>query len=486
MTPQHEASIEDLLADILDDSKPIPAAPPPPAKRQPTPSQVALNVAKNTGNDKALTELAMDDPESFLDALMNEPKALEQAPTAPPLAAAGIPPLPVPVSVSQTPTVTETNVISDDDILQGILDGSVEPPVSEPETVTGDWQARNAELLAGTLAVAPPALAKQLMDAATGNIFTDSDDRTEPALKPVRMPSFTADDFAETMDIRSFATLVTLQTARWHAKVKDRKASNDAAAANDAKAEAFETRKHLLGGPNDALKKIHRAIDEARAAHYEMTLPWSTTSMSDTGRRVGGRLLPNTLFVEYTTVMAEKKKAMLAALNEFEPLYPQMVAEAEKKLGKRFDVREYPNVTSIRGHFDLSFDFQPIPKGDDFKGLAQAQLDALASKVNDNTRIMAENAMQDVWVRAYEAVGRMAERLSSPDKQFHGSLVQNVRDVARLMAHLNITQDAKVEKIRKLIEKHLCGHEMKEIKEKATLRTELAAHAVSILKEMDK
>lgn len=474
MSPTKEASIEDLLADILDDTKPIEPAP---KGKKPTPGQVALNVAMNTGNDSSVASLAMDNPETFLEGLLGQPEALATPPVShtprvtetsvtnktPPLAAAGIP---APRAKQVQLNTTVKAALSDDDFLAGILNGSAEnDAVANPATVT-DEPAEEA--------------------SAASSVFTDTEDRTEPGLKPVNMPTFTADDFAETMDIRSFATLVTLNTARWHAKVKDRKASQDAAAANDAKAEAFETRKHLLGGANDKLKLIHRAIDEARAAHYEFTLPWSTTGMNDVGRRVGGRLLPNTLFVEYTQKMAEKKNAMKAALDAFEPEYPQLIEEAKKKLGKRFDAREYPNVSSIRSHFDLSFDFQPIPKGDDFKGLADAQLDALARKVNENTRLMAENAMQDVWTRTYEAVAKMAERLSSPDKLFHNTLVQNVRDVARLMGHLNVAQDPRITDLRNKIEKHLCDHDPKVLRENPTLRAKVAGMAESIRQEMDK
>jgi hypothetical protein len=278
---------------------------------------------------------------------------------------------------------------------------------------------------------------------------------------------------------------VTLNTARWHAKVRDRQASKDAATMGEADEHAFETRKRLLVGADEKLKAIHKAIDEARGAHYRLTLPWTTTSMEDIGRRTGGRLLPNTLFVEYTQVMAGHKQAMQAALGAFIPDYPALIAVAQKKLGKRFDAREYPNPSSIASHFDLSFDFQPIPQVDDFKGLPQVQLDALAAKINDNTRKQAENAMQDVWKRLHDAVGRMAERLSSPDKLFHNTLVENVRDVARLMAHLNVTQDAKIEALRKKVEKHLTKHDAKHLREHPTVRTQVGAMAVSILQEMN-
>lgn len=413
--------IERLLADILDDEKPLPTAP--------TPSQTVTNVVSNSGPEtpKRAAEVAMDDPETFL---------------------------------------------------EGLLNGTVEP--AAPTTKAGD-------ALAECEPAPPPHHPKvtQRVTEPTG-IFADSEQREEGAqVQPLKMPTFTADDFAETMDIRNFATLVTLNTARWHAKVKDRQAAKSAAAVNDADEGAFEVRKRLLAGADSLLKAIHKAIDEARAAHYEMTLPWTTTSMQDVGRRTGGRLLPNTLFVEYTTVMAQKKQQMQDALAKFIPAYPQLVEEAKKKLGKRFDAREYPNASSIASHFDLSFDFQPIPKGDDFKGLPQAQLDALAVKINENTRIMAENAMQEVWMRLYDVVSRMAERLSSPDKLFHNTLVQNVRDTARLLAHLNVTHDAKVEALRKKVEKHLCQHDPKVLRENPVIRAQVAAHAQSIIEEMN-
>lgn len=421
------------------------------------------------------------DLESLLSDILDDSKPL---PT-------GATPAPTPMEVAQAADVQSEMALADadpEDVLAGILNGDAPPTVTQSVTeIKEDLAARIDEDTA-----TEDTIANALSEAADAmgvpaGIFTDTADREEGAeITPLKMPTFAPADFASTIDIRNFATLVTLNTARWHAKVKDRQAGKDAATANDADQGAFEVRKKLLAGNDALLKAIHKAIDEARASHYDMTLPWSTTSMNDVGRRTGGRLLPNTLFVEYTTVMAQKKQQMLDALNKFEPKYAELVEASRKQLGKRFDAREYPNVSSIRGHFDLSFDFQPIPKGDDFKGLPRAQLDALARKINDNTQQMAENAMQEVWMRLHEVVSKMAERLGSPDKVFHDSLVQNVRDTARLLAHLNVTDDVKVEALRKKVERHLCAHDPKELRSNAVTRTTVAAHAKSIIEEMNK
>lgn len=314
-------------------------------------------------------------------------------------------------------------------------------------------------------------------------VFADSGTRD---LIRIPMPKFDVAELAQATNIRNFAQLVRLNTARWHAKVKDRQAGKNAARATGADERSFETRKLLLVGADEKLKAIHKIIDTARGKHYEMTAPWTTTGMDDTGRRTGARMLPNTLFFEYTSVMAQSLKEMNEALDAFVPEYPKLIEAAKANLGGSFDIREYPAANDIRRHFDLSFDFQPIPVGSDFKGLPQQQLDALARHLNNSTEQMMVNAMQDMWARLYEAVARMAERLASPDKLFHYTLVENVRECARLVKHLNVANDARVEAVRLKVEQNLVQHDAATLREKPVLRTQVGAHAASILDEMNK
>jgi len=297
------------------------------------------------------------------------------------------------------------------------------------------------------------------------------------SLPELTLPTFTTSEIAEALDLRNFATLTILNTARWHAKVKDRKASRDVANANNADAAAFETHKRLLAGADEKLKAIYQTIDGARAKYYELTLPWSTTRADDVGRRQGARMLPNSTFFDFIGEMAKFKAQMTAALDEFEPAYPALVQQAQKMLGDRFDISEYPPAESIRKHFDLSFDFHPIPEGSDFKGLPAQQTAALARAIEGKTEKMLENAMQDLWQRAYAAIGRMEERLSHPDRKFHGTLVDNVRKVASQLKHLNVTNDKRVTELQEFIEARLCKHEAKDLREKPTLRMQVYADA---------
>lgn len=305
------------------------------------------------------------------------------------------------------------------------------------------------------------------------------------ATKVVHIPTFTTDEIADAIDIRNFGTLVTLQTRRWHAKVKDRQGSRDIAAANNADAAAFDTHKRLLAGADEKLKRIHKAIDDARAKHYRMTLPWSTVTHDDSNKRTGSRLLPNTLFMEYTTAMAHALQEMKAAINDFVPAYPALIQIAQKKLGNRFDATDYPNASAIANYFDLSFDFMPIPLGGDFQGLADAQVQRLADTLQRKTRQMLENAMQDAWLRLHDTVSHAAERLANPDATFHYTMVERLKEQSDLLKHLNVTNDQRIEDVRAFVAKNLTMYDVKDIRKDENLRKQMASAAAAALAMME-
>lgn len=302
----------------------------------------------------------------------------------------------------------------------------------------------------------------------------------------VPLPTFTTDEIAEELDIRNFATLVTLNTARWHAKVKDREAAKAAADAAGATPEAFEARKRLLAGCDQELKAVHKEIDTARTEHYRLTMPWSSIGVNDVGKRSGGRLMPNTLFFDYCTVMAQCKQAMEVKLDIFVKKYPSLLAVVQQKLGTAFDPAQYPNPSSIAAHFNLSFDFNPIPVGEDFKGLQDAQVQKLGAALNRKTRKMLENAMQDAWKTLYDCVQHAANVLADPDKMFHKTLIEKLVKQVSLLSHLNATKDKGIEEIRVMLtQSNLCLHDPKDIRKDEALRKRLAAEAAGIVKRME-
>lgn len=301
----------------------------------------------------------------------------------------------------------------------------------------------------------------------------------------LKLPEFTSDELMEDLDIRNYGTLVSLNTLRWHAKVRDHKAADAAASASGADKAAFEARKRLLVGADEKLKRVHTAIDAARTEHYKMTLPWSTVGVNDHGKRSGPRLLPNTLFFDYTKKMAQFKQDMDDALDEFVAAYPKLIAIAQQKLGTAFDRSQYPAPSLIRQHFGLSFDFLPIPTGDDFGNVTLLQAEKLAMNVNKRNRQMLENAMQDAWKRLQDDMEHAYNSLNNPNAKFHYTLIEKMREHASMLSHLNVTKDKRIESIRARIEKDLAKRDIKDIRKDDALRKHLADEAKAVLDMME-
>lgn len=406
------------------------------------------------------------------------------------------------------------NNINFDDELAALLSGltGITPePEPEPDTATAPAPEPEAETVITTPAQKVEKATDEVNDALAnllGSIPDTVEEPTEqePSPEPEEVPEpepavtttsivtqvcetpeFTSDELMDTIDIRNFATLVTLSTARWHAKVKDRKAAKAAADATGATSNAFAATKNLLAGCDEKLKRIHTAIDNARTQHYAMTLPWSVVGVNDRGKRAGARLLPNTLFMEYTTAMAQAKQEMEEALAAFIPEYPNLINAARKMLSGSFVEREYPDPKQIEEHFDLSFDFAPIPRGCDFQGLQDAQVNKLKDTLDKRTRTMLENAMQDVWKRLRELVGHAAEKLGDPNATFHYTMVDKLRESVDMMDHLNITNDDRIVEIRDMISgaNGLTMHDPKAIRKDDALKAQLGKRASEIVARMD-
>jgi hypothetical protein len=317
-------------------------------------------------------------------------------------------------------------------------------------------------------------------------VFTDGAIREGSNLPTLSFPTFTTAEMSATMDIRNYATMARLRMRKWHARVKDKRVAHDACKAEGASEQAFSVYKRLLAGFEDKLKKVHSAIDAARMRHYEMTLPWSTTGVDETGRRDGPRVLPNTLFMEYVSTMGRAKIDMEQAYDEFETAYPGLIEAAKRTLGKSFDGTEYPPPEQLRDRFALDFDFQPIPAGVDFKGLPAQQITALKQKMDENMRRCLENAMHDVWKRLHETISHAAERLGDPNKSFHDTLVSNVRETVQLGYHLNATSDPVLRGILDRAQQELCLLDAAVLRADLSRREMVATNAREILRQMAK
>ena len=97
--------------------------------------------------------------------------------------------------------------------------------------------------------------------------------------------------------LASSAMLVEVNISNWVGRKKDKRASQDVTAQNNAKDGVASVNKALLAD-NDDLKAIQQHVTATRAMHANMTMPWSNSGL---------RLLPTAQFFKYQEAMSGMK-----------------------------------------------------------------------------------------------------------------------------------------------------------------------------------
>lgn len=278
--------------------------------------------------------------------------------------------------------------------------------------------------------------------------------------------------------VRATATLVDLSLSLWSGERTDRivgaRIKEDAGAVGNT----GRYLKNLLAGCDNKLKEVRAAYALARAAHYNLTLPWVSDPTAQ--RAVGPRLLPNALFVPYLTEMGKLQRQAVSQRDEFLEVYPALAQQAQANLGDMANVDEYPSVSEIREAFKLKFDFSPIPAASAFRGLPEAMLGKLSANLERRQLAAVQGAQDAMWGRVKEGVAHLVDRLADPDTRFKEASVEAVRELIVLLPGFNCVDDPRISEVIAGITDMLDGITAKDIRNDARLRQDVVTKARAI------
>lgn len=280
------------------------------------------------------------------------------------------------------------------------------------------------------------------------------------------------------------AMIAHVKIESWSAKCKDAKVTDKVHRDHNASADAGAYQKRLLS--KDALAEITQIANEARKEHYARTVPWEDGGM---------RLLSAAGFTAYAEAMKGYRRKFECAVEKFVSLYPDFVSDARARLNGMFNAADYPDPDQIHKRFGFAVRINPVPESNDFRvTLSDAQAAEIRADIEARTRDALADGMRDVWERVAERVGHMAKKLNEfqpatePGQKnqgvFRDSLVENVRELVRLLPSLNLTGDAKLDAIAKRMEAELCGHDADTLRQSDNIRAGVAAKAEAILKDV--
>ncbi len=244
--------------------------------------------------------------------------------------------------------------------------------------------------------------------------------------------------------IQEKAVIVRLNTSAWTARKLDKKVTKEIEETHNAH-NAGRYNKILIA--EEAVRKYQGIVNEARAYHYAVALPWSDN---------GDRLLPVAMLPTYKAKMKEYEDLWSEQVERFVNQYPALIDEARARLNGMFNPADYPETYQIRSKFDFSLKYYPIPTANDFRvNLNMEEIETLKAELSRETDRQKNEAIKALWEKIYYPVARMVERLSKPGAVFRDSLVGNVQEVLTVMDALNFEEDPAITRVKTRISEML-------------------------------
>jgi hypothetical protein len=157
--------------------------------------------------------------------------------------------------------------------------------------------------------------------------------------------------------------------------------------------------------------------------------------------------------------------------------------EQRLRLGKAFSIKDFPPVDEVASRFHYGTDCASVPE----KGKLASMLgEEQERRIVERTEQRMEEAHRANTDRLLQALNHLVTVASCEDRtaKAKSSTVGNLQKVAELIPDLNFRNDPTLNqaayKVRKLVE----GLTMKDIKDSATLRKQVAAEASTLANQL--
>ena len=321
---------------------------------------------------------------------------------------------------------------------------------------------------------------------------------------------------SQTQDLLSRAMLVKLSISSWSARKYDKKVTAETNKAHGADADAGRYNKKLLPGDAPEYKELTSHISAMRNDHYANTLPWSDE---------GWRVLTIDNYDRYMDKMRNGQHKFDSLCSLFFSAYPRQRDGARVALNGMYNPDDYPDDISKR--YDWDIDVKPIPAGTDFRvALSESEMQQLTAHVEQRTREALVSAQEGAVKRLYDVVAKIYAKLTETrvtkdrvikaratkkdkydstgklipagtvipgrvvpggqqkDGIYRDTLLENAREVCEALKYINLTQDARLETLRREVELMATATSEETLRDVPEVRIETANRAQSILDAM--
>jgi len=280
--------------------------------------------------------------------------------------------------------------------------------------------------------------------------------------------------------LSSSALIVNLSLSVWTGRKLDKRVSEEVDQQNSTKTRAGNYHKNLLAG-SGKLTEITKIANATRSWLYGVTQPWGDN---------GDRILNMAYFMEFKDRLADYEGQFSTAVNSFLGDYDTLVAAAAFQLGDLFNREDYPTRETIEAKFGFRYNMIPLPQAGDFRvDIGEDGLRELQAQYESVLQQRVTGAMTEAWERLHDCLSRMSERLEDSDdgkrKIFRDSLVENAIEICGLLKSFNITNDSRMDEMRKQLEDAMRGVDAEALRDSDSLREQTKRKVDNILSKFD-
>jgi hypothetical protein len=268
--------------------------------------------------------------------------------------------------------------------------------------------------------------------------------------------------------ISSSSMLVELSISVWTGRKQDKRASEEAASANNAQKGVARVTKDLLFecAELDALVKFGANV---RNMHYNSTLPWSD---------MGPRLLPTAKFFAYQQMITRLQGEFIRLRDLLLNVYDLEVAQQQAKQGDLYNPDEYPTTEQLRAKFAFRINYIPLPDAGDWRlDIGNEALASLQEQYQAHYAGQLDSAMRDIWTRLYKTLSTLSAQLSDKTEdgktpKIFASVFDRALEIIDMMETCNITGDTTMQVMQRRLSQTFKGVTLDAVKDDAYLRRE--------------
>jgi hypothetical protein len=283
--------------------------------------------------------------------------------------------------------------------------------------------------------------------------------------------------------IANSAVLVRLNISVWGASKRNKELENEVARNKKADPRAMRMYDNLMVG-STGHKDVQKHAAQSRLWHTQLSLPWDER---------GYRLCPTSLFLDYKSQHNLKETMFNSMVDIFRVKYLSYRETAKVYRGEMFNELDYPPIAEVMSKFSWHFTVAPVPEsGHLYIDLPKQELDEVRASCDAEVERKVAEAAKENEKRLLKELKGISTKCTDTGneeeddkKRWHDTFVSNSLELCRLLKHMNLTQDPKVEEASQRLEDIMVGKNKDMFKDSPTVRKEVKEEVDSIIKSYD-